>query len=74
MEGEPQLQMARRHVREGRARVARQQEIVAELREGGYPTEIAKTLLVTLEATQRLHEEHLIRIVGVSGRPALSQS
>lgn len=55
--------MTRRHVAEGSALVERQRETLAELRRDGHPTETAEQLLVLLESTQSLHEQHLARLV-----------
>ena len=61
-EGETELQMVQRHVRQGEAHVARQHEIVAELRERGHPTDMAVVLLGEFEDLLRLHEAHLARL------------
>ena len=61
---ETELEMARRHVRQGIARVARQLQLVAELRIDGRPTEIAEQLLACFEDIQRQHEAHLARLEG----------
>lgn len=56
------LQLARRHVHQGAVLVARQRELVAELRVAGRPTELAERLLDNFEALQRQHEAHLARL------------
>ncbi len=63
-EQEIDLEMVRRHVRQGAGHVARQREIVAKLRASGHPTETALQLLATLEATQQQHKAHLARLEG----------
>lgn len=60
--GETELQMVRRHVREGEALVQRQREIVTETLERGKQTYTAVTLLEQFEDTLRLHKTHLVRI------------
>ena len=42
---ETELKMAERHVREAERHVARQRQIVEELRRDGHKTELAETLL-----------------------------
>ena len=61
-EGETDLAMVRRHVREGAEHILRQREVVAGLQERGRSTATAEDLLLTLERSQRLHEEHLDRL------------
>lgn len=65
---ETELEMIRRHVRQGAAHVAQQRGIVARLRASGQPTEAALQLLATFEATQQQHKAHLARLEG--GPPA----
>jgi hypothetical protein len=55
---ETELRMARRHVREGEACIARQVRVIAKLREKGLPTGQAEGVLRWLKETQRLFEEH----------------
>jgi|ERR1700722_1034376 hypothetical protein len=62
VEGETLLQMARRHVRDGEAHVARQREILAKLQADHLPTEMAQKLLVGFEETLQLHKSHLAQI------------
>ena len=59
---EDELEMVRRHVRQGAAHVARQSQLVAELRADGRPTEIAEQLLAVFEESQQQHEAHLARL------------
>jgi hypothetical protein len=59
---EKELQMVRRHVREGEARVRRQREIVMKMWEMGAPTNIAVTLLEAFQDTLRQHKAHLVRL------------
>ena len=61
---ETDLEMVRRHVRQGEVHVARQHEMVAKLRANGWLTEAALRLLATLEATQQQHKAHLARLEG----------
>jgi hypothetical protein len=61
---ETELEMTRRHVAEGGALVERQRQTLAELRQDGHPTDVAEQLLVLLESTQSMHEQHLARLIG----------
>ena len=64
-----QLEMARRHVRVGTERVARQEELVAWLdQEGNYTsqTALAREILATLRTSLDLMRDHLRRIEGKS--------
>ena len=67
-EHETELEMAVRHVVVGRALLKRQDRILVELRADGHPTAAAEQLRSTLAQTQRLHEEHLARVLGERGR------
>jgi hypothetical protein len=60
--GETELEMVRRHVRRGLVHVARQHEIIANLRKANYPTQLAEDVLLTLQSVQIEHELHLKRI------------
>ena len=68
-EDETELEMVQRHVREGEAHVARQREIVVELRERGDPTEMALALLAEFEDLLHQHKAHLIRIEAKGSAP-----
>ena len=59
---ETELEMVRRHVREGVIIVADQRARIAHLTASGLSTETAEATLVNFEDIQRLHEEHLARI------------
>jgi hypothetical protein len=64
-----QLELARRHVREGTERVARQEELVAWLdQDGNYAsqTALAREILTTLRTSFDLMRDHLRRIEGKS--------
>jgi hypothetical protein len=61
---ETELEMARRHVTEGRVLVRRQRQTLAKLRENGHPTATAEQLLLLLESIQALYEDHLVRLEG----------
>lgn len=75
MEGETELEMVQRHVREGGGQVQRQSELLARLQERGAPTDMAVILLEQFEDTQRLHKAHLTRLESeaasdpISGQP-----
>jgi hypothetical protein len=62
-EGESELAMVQRHVRDGFAAVERQRALVAELEAAGAATEMARTLLDQFEAIQVEHEAHLERLL-----------
>ncbi|QGY05916.1 hypothetical protein MMSR116_31505 [Methylobacterium mesophilicum SR1.6/6] len=62
---ETELEMVRRHIREGAGHLARQRFLIARMRMDGISTEEAETLLATLEDNHRQHEAQLARIVGV---------
>ena len=55
------LAMARRHVREGVIRLARQEEIVAELDRGSYPEAAAlgRAVMETMRSSLDLWEYHM---------------
>ena len=63
-EGETELAMVRRHIRQGVEIITRQREILERLRAYGRPTERSEALLLSFEDVQRMHEEHLARIQG----------
>ena len=64
------LETARRHVREGAERVARQEELVAWLDQEGTTyasqTALAREILMALHASLELMRDHLRRIEGKS--------
>lgn len=58
------LEMARRHLVEGEARVARQRAIVDNLKARGHSTQLALALLASLQETlrqMRAHRDYLER-------------
>jgi len=59
---ENHLEQAERHVREGTAKVARQHEIVEQLKAGGHDVEQAEALLSTLEEVLAGARDHLVRV------------
>ncbi|EYD76998.1 hypothetical protein Rumeso_01408 [Rubellimicrobium mesophilum DSM 19309] len=61
---ETEIEMARRHVREGEEHVARQREIIDRLPSTGEVAEIARTLLADYEDSLALHRAHLGRLQG----------
>jgi hypothetical protein len=56
---ETELEMVRRHIREGAGHLARQRFLIARMRMSGITTEEAETLLATFEDNQGQHEAHL---------------
>jgi hypothetical protein len=63
MSGETELEMVRRHVREGIENVARQYTIINKLRVGNYSIELAEEVLLVFQSIQIQHELHLDRIL-----------
>ncbi|TGS71566.1 hypothetical protein EN817_28225 [Mesorhizobium sp. M3A.F.Ca.ET.174.01.1.1] len=59
MHAETNLEMGERHVREGKARIARQRELIEELSRDGHPTKTAEKVLQKFEAVQEQLEAHL---------------
>jgi hypothetical protein len=64
---EAPLEMARRHVRQGKAHVARQREIVAEAPAGSEFRQMAEDLLIVFEESLRLHSAHLAQLEAMGG-------
>lgn len=62
MEGETELEMVQRHIREGEGHLRRQGELITRLQELGAPTDIATSLLEQFTDCQRQHKEHLTRL------------
>lgn len=59
---ETELEMTKRHVRDGKQALARQRRLIADLEARGENTELAHKLLDDFESIQRLHQDHLDRI------------
>lgn len=59
MPHETDREMAERHVREAENHVARQSEVVEQLRIDGHDTKLAEELLVQFEAVLAEHKQHL---------------
>jgi len=53
------LLKAMAHAHEGRARIIRQRALIKELRRQGCSLKVAEELLVWMEETQRMFEEHV---------------
>lgn len=62
MRHETELQMAERHVRQGEVNVARQGQLIEQLRIDGHDTREAEELLAEFEAIFTEHKKHLERI------------
>lgn len=60
--GETELEMVRRHVREGERIVVNQRALIDRLKASDRPIDEAEILLANFQAVQRQHEEHLSRI------------
>lgn len=58
-----ELEQADRHIAEGRAHIANQTALIAELERDGHDTASAKELLATLHQSQQMHEDHRALIV-----------
>lgn len=61
---ETEIDMVRRHLRDGAIHVARQHQLIAQMRAQGQPTSLAEELLAHFEQIMILHEEHLARLGG----------
>jgi hypothetical protein len=70
---EDRLSMARRHVAEGKDRIARQEILIAELDRDGHAELAVKAreLLTTFETSLRLMRDNLLRIENESRRLGL---
>jgi hypothetical protein len=53
-----ELELADRHVRDGRERVRRQIAVVRELRDDGHDTELARKLLAVLRSSVAVTRQH----------------
>ena len=62
MQVETELEMVHRHITEGIAGIARQREIIFDLRGAGHSTEVPEKLLALYERVQLCHEAHLARL------------
>ena len=62
MQVETEFDMVHRHIREGIAGIARQRDIIADLRGAGHSTETPEKLLALYERVQLCHEAHLARL------------
>jgi hypothetical protein len=60
--GETPIEMARRHVREGEAHVAKQHALIARLRDHALPTDVAEQLLAAFEAGLADHRASVARM------------
>ncbi|RWK89590.1 MAG: hypothetical protein EOR52_09625 [Mesorhizobium sp.] len=67
------ISMARRHVRQGERRIARQHERIACLRTSRLPIEDALRLLSLLEEVHALQRQHLSRLLSKSAGKAVSE-
>jgi glycerol dehydrogenase-like iron-containing ADH family enzyme len=76
MTAETELEMVRRHVRQGAEHVANQRALIARLSAYGLPTEAAEAILANFEDLQHQHEAHLARAEGrlVSPTPGYQPS
>jgi len=57
------IQMVARHVREGHGIVRRQEALIDKIRRSGRDTAESEQLLRTFKDIQRLHEQHLQRLI-----------
>ena len=60
---ETELEMVRRHIREGEGHLADQRAVIDRLTMTNHPTEAAEALLATFESVQRQHEAHFKRVM-----------
>ena len=61
---ETELEMVRRHIREGERHLTGQRALIARLKDSNLPTKEAEALLGSFEDLQRQHEAHLARVEG----------
>ena len=61
---ETEIEMVRRHIRDGAIHIARQHQLIALMRVQGLSTVLAEELLAHFEQVMVLHEEHLARLGG----------
>lgn len=61
--GETELEMVKRHIREGEGHVSRQLEIIADMVVRGQPTTLAETLIFNFDKTLRAHKAQLEQIM-----------
>lgn len=61
---ETELDMVRRHVRQGAEHISKQRALIDRLTVKGLSTEEAGALLANFECTQHQHKSHLARIKG----------
>lgn len=64
---ETQLEKARRQVKDGAARVAKQRQTIERLRRDGFNTDTAEATLATLERVQIGFEDQLTRLERAGG-------
>jgi hypothetical protein len=67
---ESEIEMVRRHVREGAEHVAKQSALIARLKEHALPTGEAEALLANFEDLQQQHEAHLAKAENAVRSPA----
>lgn len=58
-DGETELDMVRRNVKDGARHIVKQRAIIDRLQLCNLPTEDAEALLILFEDIQRQHQEHL---------------
>jgi hypothetical protein len=58
-----ELSNAEQHVLDGERHVARQYEIIAELKVQGHSIELAERLLENFQGLLQIHRDHLARII-----------
>lgn len=61
-DGETEIDMVRRHVKDGARHIVKQRAIIDRLQLWNLPTEDAEALLILFEDIQRQHQEHLARL------------
>jgi hypothetical protein len=66
---ETELEMVRRHVRQGADHVAHQRTLLARLTAEDLPSEEAVALLANFEDLQEQHEAHLARVEAKGAKP-----
>ena len=67
---ETELEMVKRHVRQGEEHVSHQLEIIADMTRRCQHTDLAESLLFNLEVSLRAHRDHLEELTSMPTKPA----
>ena len=61
--GETELEMVKRHVRQGERHMSRQLEIIADMQLRNQTTDVAEKLLFNFDRSLRAHMDHLSELI-----------